>query len=78
MSQKYNVIFGVNPELKDLHDSINTEIAKVWADCANVKVMSEYGLSDKSWFTPPPADENLRIGVDRAKDWTAPNGNHCF
>jgi polar amino acid transport system substrate-binding protein len=78
MSQKYNVIFGINPDLKDLHDAVNKEIAKVWAECANVKVMTEYGLSDRSWFTPPPAHENLRIGVDRAKDWVAPNGDHCF
>ena len=78
MSQKYNVIFGINPELTELHDAINAEIANVWAECYNVEVMSEYGLSDRSWFTPPPAEENLRIGVDRPADWTAPNGDHCF
>ena len=78
MSQKYNVIFGINPKLTALHDAFNKEIAKVWADCTNVKIMSEYGLSDESWFQPPPADENLRIGVDRPKDWVAPNGDHCF
>ena len=78
MSQKYNVIFGINPELTELHDAVNGEIAKIWAECYNVDAMSEYGLSDRSWFTPPPADENLRIGVDRPADWTAPNGDHCF
>ena len=78
MSQKYNVIFGINPELTGLHDAINAEIAKIWTECYNVQVMSEYGLSDRSWFTPPPADENLRIGVDRPADWAAPNGDHCF
>ncbi len=78
MSQKYNVIFGINPDLKELHDRVNEEIAKIWAECANVKIMAEYGLSDKSWFNPPPADENLRVGVDRPADWMAPNGDHCF
>lgn len=78
MSQKYNVIFAINPKLKGLHDAINKEIQQVWADCANVKVMAEYGLSDKTWFDPPPASENIRIGVDRPADWQAPNGDHCF
>ena len=40
--------------------------------------MAKYGLGEKSWFTPPPQDENLRNGVDRPKDWVAPNGDHCF
>jgi hypothetical protein len=40
--------------------------------------MAKYGLGDQSWFTPPPEGENLRIGVDRPKDWVAPNGDHCF
>ena len=78
MSQKYNVIFGINPELKELHDAVNQQIAKVWADCTNVKIMAKYGLSDKSWFDPPPASANIRIGVDRPADWQAPNGDHCF
>ncbi len=78
MSQKYNVIFGINPKLKGLHDAINKEIQQAWADCANVKLMAEYGLSDKSWFDPPPQSENIRIGVDRPADWRAPNGDHCF
>ncbi len=78
MSQKYNVIFGINKELTELHDAVNKEIAKVWADCTNVKVMAKYGLEDRSWFEPPPQEENLRIGVDRSQSWQAPNGNHCF
>ncbi len=78
MSQKYNVIFGINPKLKGLHDAINKEIQQAWADCANVKLMAEYGLSDKNWFDPPPQSENIRIGVDRPADWRAPNGDHCF
>jgi L-cystine transport system substrate-binding protein len=78
MSQVYNVVFGINPEEKELHDSFNQEIAKIWADCTNVEVMGKYGLGDKSWFTPPPEGENLRNGVDRPKDWVAPNGDHCF
>ena len=67
-----------NPKLKGLHDAINKEIQQAWADCANVKLMAEYGLSDKSWFDPPPQSENIRIGVDRPADWQAPNGDHCF
>jgi L-cystine transport system substrate-binding protein len=78
MSQVYNVIFGINPELQELHDAVNQEIGKIWADCTNVEVMGKYGFGDKSWFTPPPQEENLRIGVDRPKDWQAPNGDHCF
>jgi polar amino acid transport system substrate-binding protein len=78
MSQVYNIVFGINPELRELHDAFNQEIAKIWADCTNVEVMGKYGLGDKSWFTPPPEGENLRNGVDRPKDWVAPNGDHCF
>ena len=78
MSQVYNVIFGINPELQELHDAFNQEIGKIWADCTNVEVMSKYGLGDQAWFTPPPEGENLRNGVDRPKDWVAPNGDHCF
>jgi polar amino acid transport system substrate-binding protein len=78
MSQKYNVIFGINKELTDLHDAFNKEIAKIWADCTNVKVMSQYGLGEKSWFEPPPQSENIRIGVDRPEGWQAPSGDHCF
>jgi polar amino acid transport system substrate-binding protein len=78
MSQVYNVVFGINPELQELNDAFNQEIAKVWADCTNVQVMGKYGLGDKSWFTPPPEGENLRNGVDRPKDWVAPSGDHCF
>jgi L-cystine transport system substrate-binding protein len=78
MSQVYNVIFGINPELEELHDVVNEQIAQIWADCTNVEVMSKYGLGDKSWFTPPPQEENLRIGVDRPEGWQAPNGDHCF
>lgn len=78
MSQKYNVIFGMNAELTELHDAVNEQIAKIWADCTNVELMAKYGLSDKSWFEPPPPKENIRIGVDRPADWQAPDGNHCF
>jgi hypothetical protein len=78
MSQKYNLIFGINKELTDLHHAFNKEIAKLWADCTNVKVMSQYGLGEKSWFEPPPQSENIRIGVDRPEGWQAPGGDHCF
>ncbi|MDH3660061.1 MAG: ABC transporter substrate-binding protein [Alphaproteobacteria bacterium] len=78
MSQKYNVIFGINSELTELHDAVNQEIGKIWADCTNVDVMGKYGLGDKSWFLPPAAEDNIRIGVDRPEDWQAPNADHCF
>ena len=78
MSQVYNVIFGINPELQELHDAVNQQITQIWADCTNVEVMGKYGLGDQSWFTPPPQEENLRNGVDRPKDWVAPSGDHCF
>lgn len=78
MSQVYNVIFGIDPDEKELADAFNQQIAKIWADCTNVKIMAKYGLGDKSWFTPPPQGENLRNGVDRPKDWVAPDGDHCF
>ena len=78
MSQKYNVIFGINKDLPWLYDSFNKEIAKIWASCLNVKAMSAYGLSDKAWFQPPPSEANIRIGVDRPKGWDAPSGDHCF
>src|SRR5713226_2182117 len=37
MSTKYNVIFGVNKDEKELYEAINKEIGKIWADCTNVK-----------------------------------------
>jgi len=78
MSQKYNVIFGINKKLPWLYDAFNKEIAKIWASCLNVKAMSAYGLSDISWFQPPPSESNIRIGVDRPTNWVAPSGEHCF
>jgi polar amino acid transport system substrate-binding protein len=78
MSQVYNVVFGINPKEQELYEAFNEQIAKIWSDCTNAKVMAKYGLGEKSWFTPPPQGENLRNGVDRPKDWVAPNGDHCF
>ncbi|MBX6323035.1 MAG: amino acid ABC transporter substrate-binding protein [Rhodospirillaceae bacterium] len=77
MSTKYNVVIGVCPEEKELYEALNKQIAKAWDACENVKLMAKYGLSDKSWFTPPP-DPNPRNGVDRPADWKAPTGEHCF
>jgi cystine transport system substrate-binding protein len=76
MSNKYNVIFGVNKEEKALHDAMNAEIQKIWASCENVKIMAKYGLTDASWFTPP--NPNPRIGVDRDSSWKSPDGNSCL
>jgi polar amino acid transport system substrate-binding protein len=77
MSTKYNVVLGICSDDKELHDALNKEIAKVWADCENVKVMAAYGLKEKEWFQPPP-EPSARIGVDRPEGWKAPNGDHCF
>jgi polar amino acid transport system substrate-binding protein len=76
LSTKYNIIFGINPELTELHAAVNEEIAKIWADCANVESMKSYGMGDPSWFTPP--DPNPRIGVDRPEGWVSPTAEHCM
>ncbi len=76
MSTKYNVIFGVNKNEPELAEAINGAIKQVWKDCLNVKVMTKYGMEDKSWFIPP--EKNPRIGVDRKEGYEAPNANHCF
>ena len=75
MSTKYYSIMGIYSQEKELHDAINAEIAKAWANCDNVKSMAEYGLGDKAWFEPP--SPNYRI--DRPKDWKAPTSpDSCF
>jgi L-cystine transport system substrate-binding protein len=76
MSTKYNVIFGVNKDEKELADAMNAEIRKMWDNCENVKIMAKYGLKDASWFTPP--DPNPRIGVDRDANWKSPTGASCL
>src|SRR5579885_520842 len=76
MSTKYNVIFGVNKDEKELADAMNAEIRKVWANCENVKIMAKYGMQDASWFTPP--DPNPRVGVDRDASWKSPTGASCL
>jgi L-cystine transport system substrate-binding protein len=77
MSTKYYSIMGIYPEDKDLAAAINGEIAKAWADCANVKSMAAYGLGDPAWFVPPSPD--YRIGVDRPEGWQAPKSPaNCF
>ena len=76
MSAKYNVIFGINKNEPELAAAMNGAIAKIWADCLNVKAMSKYGLGDKSWFIPPV--NNPRAGIDRPADYQAPNADHCF
>jgi polar amino acid transport system substrate-binding protein len=76
MSTKYNVIFGVNKEEKELADAMNAEIRKIWANCENVKIMAKYGMQDASWFTPP--DPNPRVGVDRDASWKSPSGANCL
>jgi len=76
MSTKYNVIFGVNKDEKELADAMNAEIRKIWANCENVKIMAKYGMQDASWFTPP--DPNPRVGVDRDAGWKSPTGASCL
>lgn len=77
MSTKYYSIMAVPPENKGLHDALNAEIAKAWANCDNVKAMAAYGLGDPDWFAPPAS--NYRAGVDRPADWQAPTAPaSCF
>lgn len=77
MSKKYYSIFATPMSRKPLADAINAEIAKMWADCSNVKSMAEFGLGDKSWFAPPEPD--YRGGVDRPDGWTSPKSpDSCF
>lgn len=77
MSKKYYSIFATPMERKGLADAINAEIAKIWANCDNVKSMAAYGLGSKAWFEPPA--DNYRAGVDRPKDWKAPTAaDSCF
>ena len=77
MSTKYYAIMGMYKELGDLETAINAEIAKAWAACENVALMSRYGLGDPDWFTPPSPD--YRIGVDRPAGWKSPSApESCF
>ena len=77
MSTKYYSIMGIYKDEKELHDALNAEIAKAWANCDNVKTMAAYGLNDPDWFTPPTKD--YRIGVDRPEGWKAPSSPAgCF
>ncbi|MFL5333399.1 MAG: substrate-binding periplasmic protein [Geminicoccaceae bacterium] len=77
MSTKYYAIMGIYKELGDLETAINAEIAKAWAACENVALMSRYGLGDPDWFTPPSPD--YRIGVDRPAGWKSPSApESCF
>ena len=77
MSKKYYSIFATPMERKGLADAINAEIAKIWANCDNVKSMAAYGLASKAWFDPPA--DNYRAGIDRPKDWKAPTAaDSCF
>lgn len=77
MSTKYNVIFGVNKDEKDLADAISKVISEdIWANCINVKTMAKYGMGDKAWFLPP--EKNPRLGVDRPADYKAPTADKCF
>lgn len=77
MSKKYYSIFATPKSRQPLADAINAEIAKIWAECANVKSMAAYGLGDRAWFQPPSPD--YRNGVDRAADWKAPvAADSCF
>jgi polar amino acid transport system substrate-binding protein len=77
MSKKYYSIFATPKSRGALADAVNAEIAKIWADCSNVKSMAAYGLGDRTWFTPP--DTDYRVGVDRPEGWKAPTApDSCF
>jgi len=75
-SLKYNIVMGINKQNTELYEAVNAELAKIWANCEHVKIMQKYGAFDVSWFQPP--EPSPRAGVDRPKDWKAPDGSHCF
>lgn len=70
MAGYFSIIMGMNKDNTELRDAVNGEIAKVWAECANVDQLSKFGLVQASWFEPPK--ENYRAGVDRPADWAPP------
>lgn len=70
MAGYFSIIMGMNKENTELLNAVNTEIAKLWAECANVDQLSKFGLVQASWFEPPK--DNYRAGVDRPADWAPP------
>ena len=70
MSTRYNATIGVRKGEAALADTINVEIAKLWATCRNQQILAGYGVTDASFFIPP--DPNPRAGVDRPAEWISP------
>lgn len=66
-----NALFAVNKNAGPLLDAINKQIAEVWKSCKNLEVAKKYGMGNTAmWFKPPT--DNLRVGVDRPKEWKLP------
>ncbi|PWJ73007.1 amino acid ABC transporter substrate-binding protein (PAAT family) [Pseudaminobacter salicylatoxidans] len=72
---KFQILFGMSREAPKLEQCINEAIAEIWNTCSNYKLASEYGFTDKFWFTP--SGDNPRLGVDRPEDWQYPQLAGC-
>ncbi|NKL21265.1 transporter substrate-binding domain-containing protein [Rhizobium leguminosarum bv. viciae] len=75
LTDKYQVVFGLSLEAPKLAGCINEAIADLWKSCGNLQAASEFGFSDRFWFTPP--SQSPRRGVDRAQDWAYPKLGSC-
>ena len=69
LTEKWNVVFGLNQGAENLLDAFNAEIAKLWETCEQQKIGAKYGIDADDWFVP---GSNLRTGIDRSADWTQP------
>jgi len=69
LTEKWNVVFGLNQGAVNLLDAFNAEIAKLWETCEQQKIGEKYGIDADEWFIP---GSNLRTGIDRSADWTQP------
>ncbi len=70
LTEKWNVVFGLNQGAENLLDAFNAEIAKLWETCEQQKIGKKYGIDADEWFIP---GSNLRTGIDRSADWTQPS-----
>ena len=70
-TQRYGVVFALNPDADNLVAAFNEQIAKLWKSCTNWEIADQYGMADLAWFTPPDSSE--RPGIDRPDDWQPPS-----